>query len=223
MIFNSVVARNSVYLDFEGEGKSKNTGIPLPHMAGIFRPNQDKGSGGKYEAIFFKESWKPCKNGSKGKGRVADFATTIENLIREAKDKNAYIVFWSDYERSVIELNVPELLVIFESVGFNLLPPLKTIKNSRVIALDQKLEKVLNQYLKAFLPNRPLVPTYKLGPAEACRRIDNFSERYTRWRNWPTEKKQYLYDLLKYNEQDCRATWWLGRKLGNINQSRTNM
>jgi len=221
MDFNRIIARNSIYLDFEGEGKSRNTGIPLPHMAGVFRPNPGNGSNEKYEAIFFKEFWKPCKNGSQNKGRIEKFATTIENLIKEAKDKDACIVFWSDYERSVIELNAPAYLDMFEGVSFNLLPPLRKIKNSKAIVLDENLKKkVLNQYLKAFCPNRPLVQTYNIGPAEACRRIDNFSEHYPKWGNWPTEKKQYLYDLLKYNEEDCRATWWLGKKLGNINQSR---
>jgi len=57
------IARRSVYLDFEGEGKNSNTGIPLPHMAGIFRPNPVKGGGCSYEAVFFKETWKAPVNG----------------------------------------------------------------------------------------------------------------------------------------------------------------
>lgn len=214
MEFNSTIARNSIYLDFEGEGKKKTAGTPLPHMAGLFRP-KSIGSGGTYEAIFFKSTWEAAKNGSKGKARISDFKSAIENLIKEAKENNAYIVFWSDYERKVIELNAPELLDKFASVAFNLLPPLRRIKNRKRIQLDDALEKVLNQYLKAFT-NRPLIQPCKPGPAESCKRIDNFSSKYPKWKSWPVEKKQYIYDLLEYNEKDCRATWWLGKKLGNM-------
>ena len=212
--FNSEIARNSIYLDFEGEGKKKTSGSPLPHMAGLFRPNSN-GNGGIYDAIFFKSAWQPAKNGSRGLAKTGDFKITIENLITEAKEKGAYIVFWSDYERNVIELNAPELLDSFESVSFNLLPPLRTIKNRKKIALDQELGKVLNQYLKAFT-NRPLIESCQPGPAESCKRIDNFSKKHPKWKDWPTDKKQYLYDLLEYNKKDCCATWWLGKKLGNI-------
>lgn len=220
MIFNSFIARNSLYLDFEGEGKSKNKGTPLPHMAGVFRPDPVSGGGGSYHAIFFKELWAPAKNGASGKAQINGFDESIKNIIKEAEDKRTCIVYWSDYERSVIELNTPELLHSFENVSFNLLPPYRTIKNRRKLSLDQNVDKVLNQYLKAFLPNRPPVSPYKLGPAEACKRIDNFSSRYPRWKSWPADKQQYLYDLLKYNEEDCRATWWLGRKLGNTNEKK---
>ena len=46
--------RNAIYLDFEGEGKKASGLIPMPHMAGILRPNQT-GGGGKYSCVFFKE------------------------------------------------------------------------------------------------------------------------------------------------------------------------
>lgn len=221
MIFDSVTARNSIYLDFEGEGQGNNAAnAPLPHMAGIFRPNPKSGGGGTYESVFFRESWKAPANGSNGRAHIDKFDRTIENLIKEAEEKNSFIVFWSDYERSVINLNTPHILELFDSVSFNLLPPLRTIKNQRHIDIDQGIEKVLNQYLKAFLPARPLVPTGGLGPAEACRRIDKFSNIYPMWHDWPNKKKQYLNDLLDYNEKDCRATWWLGKKLGNINENK---
>ena len=214
MEFNSEVARSSIYIDFEGEGKKKTTGSPLPHMAGLFRPNLS-GGGGVYNAIFFRNAWQSAGNASKRLAKIGDFKITIESLITEAKNKGAYIVFWSDYERKVIELNTPELLDSFESVAFNLLPPLRTIKNRKKMQLDDKLDKVLNQYLQAFT-NRPLIQSCKPGPAESCKRIDNFSKKYPKWRDWPIEKKQYVYNLLEYNEKDCRATWWLGKKLGNM-------
>lgn len=217
MIFDSTIARNSIYLDFEGEGKSKKAGIPLPHMAGIFRPNPVSGGGGRYEAVFFRESWKAPMNGSSGKGRISDFCQTMEELIKEVSEKNSFIVHWSVYEYNVIEMNAPQILSTFDSISYNILPPYRKIKNRRKIVLDETNEKVLNQYVSAFFPNRKLVSPPKPGPAELCKRIDHFSDKYKRWRNWPTDKKQYLNDLLNYNEEDCRATWLLARKLGNMN------
>ena len=56
MEFDAEMARRSIYLDFEGEGKNARARYPLPHMAGIFRPDPDKGGGGKYETVFFREA-----------------------------------------------------------------------------------------------------------------------------------------------------------------------
>ena len=55
--------RSAIYLDFEGRKSIEGEEYPLPHMAGIFRPNT-KGKSGKYYANFFKPEWKPAKNGA---------------------------------------------------------------------------------------------------------------------------------------------------------------
>ena len=216
MIFNPQIARRSVYIDFEGEGKNRKSGNPLPHMVGTFRPNPIKGGGGIYKALFFRESWKAPVNGSQGKADIADFDVEVSNLIEEASETGSYIIYWSDYERRVIELNAPHLLKSFEEVAFNLLPPLRTIKNKRRIELDVAIDKTLNQYMKVFLPKRPFVQEFNPGPAEVCRRIDHYSTKILKWSKWPEDKKRYVLNLLKYNEEDCRATWLLGRKLANM-------
>lgn len=218
MDFDIEVARNSIYLDFEGEGKSNNKGIPLPHMAGVFRPKADKGGGGSYEPVFFRDNWIGPRNGSKD-ATILGFENFIDGLIREVKEKQGLIVFWSDYERSVIELNLPHRLQAFNEHSFNLLPPFRKLKNREKKELDKTIPKVLNQYMKAFHPNRKLVPDLEPGAAEICRRIDNFCEKYKKWRQWPEEKKQYVYDLLEYNKLDCVSTWLLAKKLGNRNNT----
>lgn len=63
-MLSALEIRNSIYLDFEGEGKKRNGVVPKPHIAGLFRPNS-KGKSGKYTCIFFKEDWKPVFNGIK--------------------------------------------------------------------------------------------------------------------------------------------------------------
>ena len=215
--FDAEVARRSIYLDFEGEGRNDRSCHPLPHMAGIFRPDPVKGGGGEYEAVFFREAWTAPVNGSREKSRIASFAETIAGLIEEAKARDSLICFWSEHELGVIKANAPELADAFEAVGFNLLPPLRTIKNRYRWRLDKSSGKGLNQYLELFLEKRPRVSEIQPGPAEACRRVDRACGTHGRWKNWPENKKEYVRNLIRYNKEDCKSTWLLGRKLGNIN------
>jgi hypothetical protein len=217
MKFDAETARRSIYVDFEGEGKNTRSRYPLPHMVGIFRPAPVKGGGGEYEAVFFREAWKAPVNGSREKSRTAGFAETIVGLIEEAKARDGLICFWSEHELVVIKANAPELADAFETVGFNLLPPLRTIKNRNCWLLDKSSGKGLNQYLEVFLEKRPRVGEIKPGPAEACRRIDRACGTHGRWKNWPENKKEYVRNLISYNKEDCKSTWLLGRKLGNMN------
>jgi hypothetical protein len=205
--FDAETARRSIYVDFEGEGKNARSRCPLPHMVGIFRPDPVRGGGGEYEAVFFREAWKAPVNGSHEKSRTAGFAETIAELIAEAKTRGGFIGFWSEHELGVIKANAPELADAFETVGFNLLPPLRTIKNRNRWQLDKASGKGLNQYLEVFLEKRPRVGEIKPGPAEACRRIGRACSTHGRWRNWPENKKEYVRNLIRYNKQDCKSTW----------------
>ena len=215
--FDAKTARRSIYVDFEGVGKNAATDYPLPHMVGIFRPDPVKGGGGEYEAVYFRDSWKAPANGSREKARTAGFAETIAGLIAEAIARDGFIAFWSTHELETIQANAPELADAFGAVGFNLLPPLRTIKNRYRWRLDESSGKELNQYLQVFRGNRPLVGEIKPGPAEACRRIDKACSAHGRWKSWPEHKKEYVRNLVRYNKEDCRATWLLGQKLGNMN------
>jgi hypothetical protein len=217
MKFDAETARCSIYVDFEGEGKNTRARYPLPHMAGIFRPDPERSGGGKYEAVFFREAWTAPVNGSSEQSRIAGFEETLAELIAEAKACNGCIGFWSEHELNVIKENAPGLVDDFETVGINLLPPLRTIKNRNRWQLDKSSGKGLNQYLEMFLEKRPRVGEIKPGPAEACRRIDRACSTHGRWRNWPENKKEYVRNLIRYNKEDCKSTWLLGRKLGNMN------
>ena len=96
-----IEARNSIYLDFEGEGKKRNGVIPKPHIAGLFRPNS-KGKSGKYTCIFFKDDWGPVSNGIKT-GQVFSFNELFIELLEELEKKDSYLIYWSIHEETVLK------------------------------------------------------------------------------------------------------------------------
>ena len=93
--------RNAIYLDFEGEGKKRDGSIPRPHLAGIFRPNQ-AGNGGKYACVFFNEKWKPASNGI-STAKCTDFIAFFNELASELEERNAYLIYWTIHEASILE------------------------------------------------------------------------------------------------------------------------
>lgn len=80
---NKDIVKNAIYLDFEGEGRKGDHSIPCPHIAGLYRPFLD---GYKYSVLFFKEAWKPVKNGHNAeRDRIGDFKLLMNELIEEAE------------------------------------------------------------------------------------------------------------------------------------------
>ena len=93
--------RAAIYLDFEGEGKKRDGTIPMPHMAGLFRPNQT-GTNGQYSCVFFSTLWRVVRNHFFKKAVIADFADWFEQLALEVQTSGQHIVYWSIHEEVVV-------------------------------------------------------------------------------------------------------------------------
>ena len=94
--------RNAIYLDFEGEGKKRDGSVPMPHMAGIFKPNV-KGKSGKYKSIFFFKSWKPVAHYFGKAVLLIDFSDYFEILTDELITNDQHLVCWSIHEPMILE------------------------------------------------------------------------------------------------------------------------
>ena len=92
-----------IYLDFEGEGRSKNQGSPPPHLTGVYRPRSLQWGNAHYKTTFFKEPWKSISHVRGTCEYVPSIAGFISGLIDEVEQNDQKIVYWSDYERAVVE------------------------------------------------------------------------------------------------------------------------
>ena len=202
-----------IYLDFEGEGRSKNQGSPPPHLAGVYRPKSFQWGNAHYKTTFFKEPWSSISHVRGACEYVPSIAGFISGLIDEAEKNDQKIVYWSDYERAVVEEQYPEHLERFKANSINLLPKAKRYANRRRLTLNTEHDKVLNQYLATLKPKAKTVNTPKIGAAESCRRVDAAIARYSRFKHWPQKTKQIFISLLAYNADDCRALFTLAKKL----------
>lgn len=209
-------AAQAIYLDFEGEGKRFDGTVPVPHMAGLYRPYL---GGYKYSALFFRESWKPVmSHHSVSLDKCGDFTELLEMLINEAEVEGRSIIYWTIHEESMIERHAPELFDRFLAVGLNLKKPAKTYVNRYKLGLDATEKKGLNQYLKVMKTSSPLIVECKPTAAEACRRLDAYAAKKKRWRTWTGEQKRIAKDLLRYNKDDCLGVLRIARKLANANK-----
>ena len=214
--------RNSIFIDFEGEGKKKDKIIPIPHMVGVFRPN-DKGKSGKYHATFFREQWHPASNGSGGKATECEFEDFFKSLLLECQQQSKLCIFWSNHELKVLELYLPKpLFNKLSKYTFNLLPDVKryaNIRRNRVLDSGEKAHS-LDEYFQLYFRKRMPFPPINPGPAETCRRIDRACYSNKRWKNFTDRQKTYVKDLLAYNEGDVRCTWLLALKVANAQKLR---
>ena len=214
--------RNSIFIDFEGEGKRRDGTIPLPHMVGVFRPN-DKGKSGNYQATFFREQWHPAANGTGGKATEDEFEDFFKSLILECKQNSKLCIFWSSHELKVLELYLPrKLFDELSKYSFNLLPDVRryaNLRRNRLLDSGERARK-LDEYFQLYYRKRSPFPSIKPGPAETCRRIDRACHSNKRWKNFSDRQKTYVKDLLAYNEGDVRCTWLLALKVANAQRLR---
>lgn len=202
-----------IYLDFEGEGRSINKGSPPPHLAGVYRPRSYQWGKAFYKTTFFRKPWSNITHVRGACSYMDSLADFIGALIDEAAQNEQKIVYWSDYERAVVEEQCPEHLERFKEHSINLLPTARRYVNRRKIALDESETKVLNRYLRAIKPGAELVKIPRIGAAEACRRVDAALGKYSRFKRWPKQRKTLFLELLEYNQDDCRALFSLAKKL----------
>jgi len=209
--------RNSIYLDFEGEGKKSDGTIPIPHMAGIFRPNI-KGNGGKYESIFFNELWKPVSEGFYQYSKVICFEDYFIELLKELETKECNLIIWTEHEEKILKefLQNKTFEKIIKYI-YNINPEARRYANRRnVFGIGVTARgKSLEEMYQALYPNRQPFAPIAHGAAETCRRLDIACRTNKRWNSFNDRQKSYAKDLVAYNKGDCHSTWLIAKKIGN--------
>ena len=207
--------RNSIFIDFEGEGRSRSGEVKEPHICGVFKPNP-KGKSGKYEAIIFRPFWKAVKNGMTGTAEIDDFNNFFQNLYIDCAKREKKIVFWTQHEEMICQRFLNKVVLEGLKPFFhNLHPAARSYANRREIFGESAKGKKLENFYKAFFPNRQSQPSLTPGPAEICRRIDRICESKTKWAQFNEREKEYVKDLFSYNQGDCRSTWLIALKIGS--------
>lgn len=211
-------ALNSIYIDFEGQGKRPDQTTPMPHMLGAYWPKQN-GEKARYQAYLFREDWKPVANGSGGRAQIASLEETLRLLIDQANAKGGRLVFFTEHEAKMIRQFCPSLYDEFCQVAFNLNPPLKRLfkKQNRFAEVTRPNQLAL--YAQFYFPKMQLKDLSD-GAAETCRKLDTAAGKSQRWRAWSKKNQQRAKDLLDYNFCDCRVTWKLTKKLANAQASK---
>lgn len=187
-------------------------------MAGIFRPYV-RGTNGSYQAVFFRESWKPAANGSNRRAKVQAFQSCFEEIERELVDENKLLIYWTLHEEVVLKKHLPKALFQrLEPRLFNLHPLARKYANRfKKFGQDQTARgKSLEDFFAAMYRKRRPYPPLPIGASIACQRIDRACERTQRWRKFTDKQKSYVKDLLAYNAGDCRATWLIAKKMANF-------
>lgn len=205
-------AANSIYIDFEGEGRSPVNPLPMPHMLGAYWP-KTKDSKACYMAYMFHKDWIPVANGCGGE--VADLAGTISRLAQKARRQGGFLIYFSDHERKVLEHHLPApVYEEFISVAFNAKPPVDRMYNRTHPRQTASRPDSLAAYASFYFPhfNQPEVG---ISIGDACRRIDATASLGLRWNGWPEPRKKLARKLVHYNRVDCILTWKLTKKLAN--------
>jgi hypothetical protein len=208
--------RSAIYLDFEGVGKNRAGDVFLPHMAGLFSPN-DKGKSGSYSCTFFSETWKVAARGI-ASATQTDFDIFVDDLIADLERRDCHLIFWTDHERMIFEkfLSAKVLNRLMPRL-YNLHPIAKKYLNRfRKFGVDGTARgKTLEECFSAIYLKRHPYPPFPLGAAEACRRIDKGCETCSKWRHLSDKQKSYIKDLVAYNRGDCLSTWLVALRVGN--------
>ena len=205
-------ALNSIYIDFEGEGRSNANPHPKPHMLGAYWPKQGD-TKAVYRAYFFDERWQPVKNGTRCEAEIGDFCKVISDLVDEARSRDGYLVHWSQHEETCIQEFCQEECLSFDNILFNAKPPIDKMINSRPDGRAPTSNELKN-YMTFFFPKTKQIDEIKPGAAESCRRIDKACD-VIKWSQWKEKDKDIVKNLIEYNKSDCRAAWKLTKKLAN--------
>jgi hypothetical protein len=210
--------REAIYIDFEGEGRSRAKELREPHMVGEFKPNQ-KGKGGKYNATYFRENWDPVKNGAYSASSVLEFSEYFDDLALRLELEDSFLVFWSIHEETVMHQFLPDAL--FKRLKprlHNLHPVGKRYANRRKVfgQGSRSRGRSLEEFFEALYRKRYPMPPITPGPAEVCRRLDTACGQHYSWRSFSDVQKKYARDLVAYNKGDCQSTWLIAKKVGNF-------
>ena len=163
-MLSSIQLRNATYLDFEGEGKKRNGAVPLPHMAGLFRPNK-KGKSGKYTCVFFKQNWKPVSNGISA-AECSTFDEFFLVLSKELEEMDSYLVYWTMHEDMILKKYLStQLYKRLEPRLFNLHPIARKYANlRRIFGLEESARnRSLEDFFASMYQKRNPYPPFPLG------------------------------------------------------------
>lgn len=209
--------KNAIYIDFEGEGKSIDGTIRMPHMVGTYLPCYERG---KYGATLFKEEWKPIDSGCRSSFNtsIQAFEEYFEEILQQSQTENRKIIAWSSHEEEVLKifLNASLFRELTRSLH-NLLPPTKRYCSKKHLRMDDgSRPRSLEEYYALICPKRADQPRLINGAAETCRRLDLCCTNKNRWSQFSQEQKQYARDLLAYNKGDCLSTFKIAKRIGNF-------
>ena len=217
-------AESSIYIDFEGFGRSPKNPMPHPHMLGAYQPKQsDKKS--IFHTFCFKDEWRPISNGWSPNSEVCTLNKAIEKLLSLVQEKGGLLVYFSDHERAVVEKYCSASLYMkFDEGSFNVKPALERMFNSNLAQGTNGGQgpRTLNEYMEHYFPGHRQVNTIlgAKGAADACRRLDKVCTSELNWGAWADENKALAKALLNYNKGDCISTWKLAKRLANHNGER---
>ena len=218
---NATVVQKAIYLDFEGVGRSVSEPMPRPHLLGVYRPSCNARGRSTYTSHLFRTEWKPVANGLSACADPADLCLTIGQLVEEAIHEEHILIYWSDYEAQAVSTHCPGLSDRFGRVSLNLKPLVDTMVNRLGLA-DRLPERrrSLAGYMNVIFPKTREMTSLDGGPAEACRRLDQYCATNRRWKSWPDSHRDVARNLIDYNRSDCRSTWRLAVRLAKHLASR---
>jgi hypothetical protein len=205
---------DTLFLDFEGEGpKGPDRAPQLPFLAGLYRPKTD-GQKSQFSVSLFRQHCTPVKNGISEISEITTLDAFITRITEQAETEGLTIYYWSHHElemvRHFLPINVAER---FEAISLNVKPMADRYLNRRGQKLVDSVDKALNAYLSAIRPKATLVKAPRLGAAESCRRLGRYSLKEKNWGKWREEHKSVAAELVRYNREDCLASYKILRAI----------
>lgn len=223
-MWDKKTAESSIYIDFEGFGRSSKNPMPHPHMLGAYQPKKPA-KNSIFHTFCFKDEWQPISNGWSPNSEVCTLNKAIEKLLSLAKKEGGLLVYYSDHERAVVEKYCSaSLYKKFVERSFNVKPALRRMfnRNRRANANGDKAPTTLNEFMGHYMTGHKQVKSVAgaKGPADACRRLDKVCASGVKWRKWYSKDKALAKALFDYNKGDCISTWKLAKRLANQNGER---
>ena len=223
-MWDRATAESSIYIDFEGFGRSSKNPMPHPHMLGAYQPKKPA-KHSIFHTFCFKDEWQPISNGWSPNSEVCTLNKAIEKLLSLVQKEGGLLVYFSDHERAVIEKHCSApLYENFIEGSLNVKLALKRMFNSNLAqdTNDGQTPRTLNEFMEYYMPGHRQMNTIigAKGPADACRRLDKVCTSGLNWGAWAPTDKSLAKGLFSYNKGDCISTWKLAKRLANHNSER---
>lgn len=195
-----------ICIDFEGEKGSGDP--PLPHLLGAWVPRE--GGGGDYRVYLLRDELEPMARAkrlfeSPELRRTCSLEEALDELIAEAEARGALLVSYSQHEKEMVEVHMPQgsrTRERFLVCWYNIKDDTDPLLRERGVgwggrSLEGALALLVPRFKLAEKPN-PDVPT-------TCRKLSKAGRRSRFLRNWASCHVALADQLLRYNERDCVA------------------